>query len=108
MPLIAVGDSAKYDNNPLSVLGLGENIADAVIDSGGTGEPRDRLRSNGDSRGGPVTLGLGENMDDDVIAPGEEASPEENGRDTFPSGSVDRIRDSNNIGMFALGVIFLI
>ena len=87
VPLIAAGDSAKYDS--ASPPAPGEKIADAVIDSGGAGDPKDRLRSNGDSRGGPVPLGFGENIAEAVIATGEEASPGENGRDIFPSEPAD-------------------
>lgn len=91
VPLIAAGDSVRCESPPpppplplRCTPGFGENIAEAVMDMGGAGDPKDRLRSSGDSIGGAVPLGLGEKMADAVIATGEVASPAaENGRNIF-------------------------
>lgn len=93
VPLIAAGDSVRCESLPPPPLppppprcdpGFGENIAEAVMDMGGAGDPKDRLRSRGESSGGAVPLGLGEKMADAVIATGEVASPAaENGRNIF-------------------------
>ena len=90
VPFIAAGDSVRCESLPLPppppqcAPGFGENIAEAVMDMGGAGDPKDRFRSRGESSGGAVPLGLGEKMADAVIATGEVASPAaENGRNIF-------------------------
>lgn len=81
VPFIAVGDSVRCESIPPEppppprAPGFGENIADAVMDIGGDGDPRDRLRRRGESSGGAVPLGLGEKIADAVMATGEVASP---------------------------------
>lgn len=83
VPFMAVGDSVRCEST--APPGFGENIADAVIDNGGVGEPKDRFRRRGESSGGALPLGLGENIADAVIATGEDASADENGRANFPA-----------------------
>lgn len=75
---------------PPCAPGFGENMADAVMDIGGAGEPKDRLRSRGESSGGAVPLGLGEKMADAVIATGEVTSPAESGRNIFAADAVQK------------------
>lgn len=93
VPFIAVGDSVRCESTPPATPppcapGFGENIADAVMDIGGAGEPKDRLRRRGESSGGAVPLGLGEKMADAVIATGEVTSPAESGRNIFAAEPV--------------------
>lgn len=85
VPFMAFGDSVRCESTAPPPGGWGENIADAVIDIGGVGEPKDRLRRRGESSGGANPLGLGENIADAVIATGEEASTDENGREVCPT-----------------------
>lgn len=94
VPLIAAGDSVRCDSTPPPTPprcppGFGEKIAEAVMDIGGAGEPRDRLRRRGESSGGAVPLGFGEKIADAVMATGEVASPAaENGRNIFAADPV--------------------
>lgn len=85
VPFIAAGDSARCEKTAAQLLplGFGENIADAVIFMGGVGEPKDRLRRRGESRGGTVPRGFGENIADAIMDTGEEISIDENALEAF-------------------------
>lgn len=113
VPFIAVGDSARCENtSPLAppppplrcASGFGENMAEAVMDGGGAGDPNDRLRSRGESNGGAVPLGSGEKMADAVIATGEVASPTaENGRNIFAAEPTQEKGPTHTHTHFVLG-----
>lgn len=108
VPFIAVGDSVRCESPsvppppppppplPCCAPVFGENIAEAVMDRGGAGDPKDRLRSRGESSGGAVPLGLGEKIADAVIATGEVASSAaENGRNIFAAEPALGEKDAN-------------
>lgn len=103
VPLIAAGDSVRCDSAPPPTPprcppGFGEKIAEAVMDIGGAGEPRDRLRRRGESSGGAVPLGFGEKMADAVMATGEVASPAAaKGRNIFAADPVQSTHTRKHI-----------
>lgn len=85
VPFIAAGDSVRCESmRSPPPPGFGENMADAVIDIGGVGDPNDRLRRKGESRGGAVPLGFGEKMADAIIGTGDWASPDKIECGIFP------------------------